>query len=129
MTRDPVTPELRRSVLERDGGCVAQLLGYVHQCADQWGDVHLETALDRMQLDHVKDEPRMGRRAPSDMLHLVTVCAVAHERWATGHRSLLRVYLRRMEARATDGEHAFSRANSPAWVAASVMRDAGEGIL
>lgn len=61
--KDPVTPETRLWVFARDGGCVAPRLGgSFHDC---WG---------RLTLEHVKDQPRMGVRAPSDMAHLVTLC-------------------------------------------------------
>ena len=41
-----------------------------------------------LTLDHVKDVPMMGKRAPSDELHLVTICLGHHveSSWATGHR-------------------------------------------
>jgi hypothetical protein len=36
----------------------------------------------------------MGKRAPSDMAHLVTLCEHHHlDGWATSHRPLLRRYL------------------------------------
>lgn len=81
---DPVTPDLALRVLLRDGGCVAVRLG-----ADP-GD-----CAGPLQLDHVKDAPRMGRRAPSDERHLVTVCRGHHidTGWATANRPLLREYL------------------------------------
>lgn len=53
-----------------------------------------------MTLDHVKDEPMMGRRAPSDEGHLVTLCWEAHVNtgWATSHRPELRAYLAQKRA-------------------------------
>lgn len=63
MRADPVTAQMREAVLARDKGCIAPRLGGSY--LDCWG---------RDQIAHVKDEPRMGRRAPSDMAHLVTVC-------------------------------------------------------
>lgn len=80
---DPVTPQLRISVLERDHGCVAVALG--ESPADCAG---------RLTLDHVKDAPRMGKRAPSDAAHLASVCEHHHlDGWATAHRPELRAYL------------------------------------
>ena len=80
---DPVTPELRLEVLARDSGCVAVRLG-----ADPAG------CRGRLTLDHVKDQPRMGRRAPSDARHLASVCEAHHlDGWATAHRPELREYL------------------------------------
>jgi len=80
---DPVTPDVRVAVLERDRGCVAVTLG--EDPADCRG---------RLTLDHVKDQPRMGKRAPSDARHLATVCEFHHlDGWATSHRPELRAYL------------------------------------
>jgi hypothetical protein len=81
--RDPVTPELREVVLRRDGGCVAPRLGASLDCQG------------RATLDHVKDQPMMGKRAPSDADHLVTLCEFHHlwSGWATSHRPELRAYL------------------------------------
>lgn len=63
MKRDPVTPELRAQVIARDDGCMAPRLGGTfHDC------------FGRLTLEHVKDELRMGVRAPSDPAHLVTLC-------------------------------------------------------
>jgi hypothetical protein len=82
--RDPVTPETYRLVMERDQGCVAPRL-------DRTAGLYRGA----LTLDHVKDAPRMGQRAPSDPGHLVTVCAWHHMEtgWATSHRPELRKYL------------------------------------
>lgn len=59
------------------------------------------TCSGRSTLDHVKSEPRMGVRAPSDTDHLVTLCEFHHlgskagRNWATAYRPLLREYIRR----------------------------------
>jgi len=84
--RDPVSPELRLRVLERDGGCMAVVLGGVDPA----------TCDGPLQLDHVLDAPRMGKRAPSDERHLASVCRFHHidGGWATANRPLLREYLR-----------------------------------
>ena len=84
--KDPVTPEVREEVLARDGGCVAALL-QPSLSGPCWGP---------LTLDHVKDGPMMGKRAPSDARHLVTLCAGHHVEtpWATSNRPLLRWYLR-----------------------------------
>jgi hypothetical protein len=90
MTRkDPVTPELRLAVLRRDLGCVAP----IH-------DPGADTCRGALTLDHVKEQPMMGKRAPSDMAHLVTVCEHHHlwSGWATSHRPLLREYLKAVAA-------------------------------
>ena len=81
---DPVTPELRIAVLERDAGCVAVRLG-----ADP------ADCRSPLTLDHVKTELRLGKRAPSDAAHLVAICRGHHldTPWATSHRPALRAYL------------------------------------
>ena len=85
MKRDPVAPDVYLAVIQRDNGCVAVRLGA--DPADCRG---------RLTLDHVKDEPMMGKRAPSDGAHLVTLCEAHHlwNGWATAHRPELRAYLR-----------------------------------
>jgi hypothetical protein len=92
---DPVTPELRRLIFHRDRQCVAAILDRGHQCRDQWGepcDPHDERAL---TIEHVKSEPMMGKRAPSDTRHLVVLCHDANtvSMWGSAHRDLLRAYL------------------------------------
>lgn len=94
--RDRVSPALRRSVLERDGGCVAAIIDPRHVCRDQWGRSHGSFLLTAMTLDHIQEGyGRMGVRAPSDPAHLVTLCWGAHllTHWATSHRPELRDYL------------------------------------
>jgi hypothetical protein len=94
MKRDPVTPDVRSAVFLRDKGCIAPLLGGTFMdCAG------------RLTLEHVKDELRMGVRAPSDMAHLVTLCEGHTEngrragyQWNTDkrNRALVRAYLERV---------------------------------
>ena len=87
--KDPVTPEVRQAVLERDGfDCVEPLVWGTLDCAG------------RLTLDHVQDGGgRMGKRAPSDMAHLVTLCEHHHlDGWATSHRPELRAYLEAVNA-------------------------------
>lgn len=89
--RDPVTSSVRLAVLARDNGCVAPRLG--GSFLDCFG---------RLTLAHVKSEPRMGVRAPSDMAHLAAVCEGHSENgaragycWVTDRRNIeaLRAYL------------------------------------
>jgi hypothetical protein len=89
---DPVTPEMRERVLERDEyRCVAPLLGASSACANRWGD----EGIDDLTLDHIREFAMMGKRAPSDEKHMVTLCYHHHlHGWATAHRDLLREYLR-----------------------------------
>ncbi len=72
--RDPVTPEVRRAVLLRDQSCLMWQFDPYHVCRSQWGEVHAPTALTMLTVEHVKDQPRMGKRAPSDPAHLVALC-------------------------------------------------------
>lgn len=98
--KDPVTLETYSYVVARDGyWCVAPSLGAERPCRNRWGDPIYETSghftSDDMTLDHVRDQPMMGKRAPSDPDHLVTLCWHHHlGGWATGHRPELREYLR-----------------------------------
>lgn len=88
LTRDPVSEATRMLVMHRDRDCVAPRLDA--------GAGHCEG---RLTLDHVKDEPRLGKRAASDAAHLVTLCERHHlwTGWATSHRPELRRYLRGAE--------------------------------
>jgi hypothetical protein len=94
--KDPVTPALRLAVLERDGGCVAWRV-------EQLTEPRSTPCGGRLTLDHVQDGyGRMGKRAPSDMDHLVTLCYNHHQGpggWATSHRPELRAYLREQAER------------------------------
>jgi len=95
--RDPVTPEVRAAVLRRDGQCVAAKYELGHACRDQWGTPHRPDDLDKLTLDHVHEGYGMlGKRAPSDMGHLISACWAAHlGGWTTTkqHRALIRVIL------------------------------------
>ncbi len=95
--RDRVTPETALFVLQRDQGCMAPRLGgSFMDCAGRDG------------LEHVQDGyGRMGRRAPSDAAHLVTLCDGHREPgmkagrvWCTTHenREAMREYLRSVTA-------------------------------
>ena len=83
MKRDPVTADVRWAVFARDGRrCIAPRLGASDECAGP------------LTLDHVKDQPMMGKRAPSDPAHLASICRHHHlDGWATAHRPELRAYL------------------------------------
>lgn len=102
-TPDPVTDAVAGAVLRRDGfACVAPSLGASsRECRDQWGERAVVSTVPfiyrraALTLDHVRDEPMMGKRAPSDVQHLVTLCWWHHlEGWATSHRPDLRQYLK-----------------------------------
>jgi len=65
---------LRRFILVRDRRCVAAIRDPAHVCRDRWGQVHAPDDLDRLTIEHVKDQPRMGKRAPDDPAHMVALC-------------------------------------------------------
>lgn len=96
---DPVTPELHAAVLVRDRACLLSKIEPDHLCRDQWGSPHAAGDLARLTVEHVKDQPRMGRRAPSDMAHLVALCAAANIGVPSkGQREAFRAYLRAVNA-------------------------------
>lgn len=80
---------LRGCVFGRDKGCVAPRL-----------DPDCGPCAGRLTLDHIREEPMLGKRPPHDEAHLVSICekhhlwAQAGVNWATSHRPLLREYLR-----------------------------------
>jgi hypothetical protein len=92
---DKVSPAEAAHVLARDNGCIApQVDPASGPCAG------------RIELDHVKDETRLGDRAKSDRWHLVSVCEGHSEKgmkaghqWNTASRALEREYLLRVEPR------------------------------
>lgn len=90
-----VDPGIRAFVIFRDGVCIAALLDRSHQCRDAWGEPHDPRDLSKLTLEHVKDEPMMGRRAPSDEAHMVAMChgGNAVELWGSANRDLCRAYL------------------------------------
>ena len=89
MTR--VSSELALAVFARDEGCLAPRLGgTAHDC------------FGRLRIEHVKAEPRMGKRAESRMDRLATLCEGHTEPgmragyvWCTDrrNRAALRAYL------------------------------------
>lgn len=96
---DPVTPEVREFVLRRDGACLMAVYEPRHVCRDQWGRTHAPWATALLSLEHVKDELRMGVRAPSDPAHLVALCHGANVAVPCKEaRVFFREYLERLEA-------------------------------
>jgi hypothetical protein len=96
-----VTPALREQVLRRDGACILWRLDSSHVCHDRWGDAHSPLDLDRLTLEHVKRDLRMGRRAENRPDCLVAMC------WAGNvgvpskiQRGAIRGYLAKVEAEA-----------------------------
>jgi 5-methylcytosine-specific restriction endonuclease McrA len=64
--QDPIPPEVRAHVRERDGGCVFARLGIAHDCFGQ------------LELDHVRSSGGLGLRSPSTPDNLVVLCPSAH---------------------------------------------------
>ena len=103
---DKVTPEIREAVLERDSGCIANLLGALDQCRDTWGNpLVLQGRYHRhlLELDHIRPFAMTGKRGPSDTIRwLAAMCPFHHRHgnppWATGHRDVIREYLERVAA-------------------------------
>ena len=99
MRVDRVTPEAREAVLLRDGRCLLSRIEPDHICRDRWGNPHPSTDLYRLTLEHVKDQPRMGRRAPSDPQHMVALCWSANVGVPSKEqRAAFRAYLREAAA-------------------------------
>lgn len=91
-----VTAALRQAVLDRDRMCTAFRIDPDHLCYDQWGEPHSPFATDYLSLEHVKMELRLGKRAPSDLRHLVALCysanvAVPSKAMRVAFREYLRV--------------------------------------
>ena len=95
---DRVSPALALYVFQRDQGCVAPMLG--GSAMDCWG---------RNRIEHVKAEPRMGKRAEPRPDRLVTLCEGHTEPgmragyvWCTdkANRAAMREYLQRVEVAA-----------------------------
>ena len=94
-----ISAELRREILERDKRCFLARLYNDHVCRDLWGNPHRSDDLDRLSLEHVKDQGMMGRRAPSDPAHLLALCATANINVPSkGDRIAMRAYLRAVNA-------------------------------
>jgi hypothetical protein len=90
-----VTPAIHAAVLFRDRGCILAKMDPEHACRDQWGNPHAPTDLGALTLEHVKDDLRMGKRAPSDPAHMVALCWAANLRPPTKEqRAGFRAYLR-----------------------------------
>lgn len=76
MRRDTVTPDLHEAVLRRDRVCFLHRLDANHVCRDRWGTAHRHDDAYRLTVDHVHliAGGVKGKRAPSDLAHLVAMC-------------------------------------------------------
>lgn len=64
-------------------------------CVARFLDPGVDACDGRITLDHVKDQPMMGKKAPDDIHHLASICWHHHlDGWATANRPLLREYLK-----------------------------------
>lgn len=93
---DKVTPEEREFVLRRDGECVLFKRDPSHRCSFM-GTEHRPGDIKRLTMEHVKDAPMMGKRAPSDRKHMVALCLDANVRVPSRvEREWMRAYLAEM---------------------------------
>lgn len=101
MRDDAVTPLLRHQVFARDKVCILRKMDPRHQCKDAWGFPHAAGDVSRLTLDHVHlDGGHMGQRAPSDLRHLVAMCAYSNIQGPSREeREFERQYLRRLYER------------------------------
>ena len=92
--RDAVSAELREAVIRRDGCCFIARIDPEHVCRDRWGYPHAATDDLLLTLEHVKSDLRIGRRAPSDLRHLVALCHGSNVAVPSkAQRALMRTYL------------------------------------
>jgi hypothetical protein len=93
-------------IKKRDGGCVlAQLPGITqHVCRDEWGTPHPWDAVDMCTVEHVKESPRLGKRATSDRWHMVMACGYSNIRngETSKYRQKIREYLAEKEPKPLD---------------------------
>jgi hypothetical protein len=86
--------------MQRDKRCVLSVLETFHQCRDKWGRPHKPDATLVLTVEHVKSELRIGRRAPSDLGHLVAMCHHANVQVPSKlQRQAIREYLGRVAQR------------------------------
>lgn len=103
-----IPPEVRAAVLHRDGyRCMASVLDRdAGWCKDRFDHLitrwpHHDPGGDKLEINHVKEagKPMMGKKAPTDISHLVALCPWHHRgtkagsNWEARNRHLLRAYL------------------------------------
>jgi hypothetical protein len=96
MRRTPyrVDPAVREFVMRRDRECFLAKVEPGHICRDLWGVPHAPDDLSKLSLEHVKDQPRMGVRAPSDAAHMLALCAYSNVAVPNrSQRNAMRAYL------------------------------------
>jgi hypothetical protein len=91
----------RQYVIDRDGECVLVKRDPDHVCR-RLGFPHRSSTKRFLTVEHVKDQPMMGKRAPSNRWHMVAMCwdgNVAVQSKVV--REWIREYIRRVEPRTT----------------------------
>ena len=91
--KDPVSADTVSAVLVRDRGCVAAQIDPDHECRSALGYPHRWDDLAQMTMEHVKDQPRLGVRAPSDIGHLIALYHAANLYWGPTHREEERAWI------------------------------------
>lgn len=68
------------AVVKRDRFCFMRRIEPDHVCRDRWGRPHLPSDQTKLTVDHVHhvEGGVRGKRAPSDLRHLVAMCAKAN---------------------------------------------------
>lgn len=71
---DWMDPAERQYVMLRDRYCFGFRIDPAHVCYDAFGNRHSPYDLDRLTVEGVKDQLRMGKRATHDRWHCVAAC-------------------------------------------------------
>lgn len=92
-------PGLYEAVMERDKGCVLHFLEPGHVCRTVFAAEHPWNMVELLTIEHVKQDLRMGKRAPDDIHFIVALCGSANNRPPTKvQRAMFRDYLARVAA-------------------------------
>lgn len=87
--------------MSRDGMCVLAIRDPRHQCR-RLGFPHRPDVIRLLTVEHIKDQPMMGKRAPSDRRHMVAMDFDANVAVPSREvRDWIREYLRRVEPSTT----------------------------
>ena len=89
-----ISAAVRRFVLDRDGMCLLAVIRRDHTCRDRWGEPHIPEAVDRLTIEHVREEAGGARR--DDPAWLVAMCHSGntnHEGSTTEDRARINAYL------------------------------------
>lgn len=108
---ESVPPKVRDAVLRRDDyRCIAPLLDReAGWCKDRWDHpisrwIGRDPGGDKIEMSHTKDldKPMMGKKAPMNPAHLVSLCPWHHRgteagsNWEARNRAKIRAYLERV---------------------------------